>query len=57
MTAGEELLLDDLLSRTQPLLVDDLLAWHHGLLPAGADDSTVGVELIVALMVVPDHRS
>jgi hypothetical protein len=28
MTAGEELLLDDVLSRREPLSVRDLLAWH-----------------------------
>src|SRR5213078_426348 len=33
MTAGEELRLDDLLSRAEPLLVQDLLAWHHSLPP------------------------
>jgi len=52
MTAGEELLLDDLLSRTQPLLVHDLLAWHHALPPAETVDSTISVELVAALMVV-----
>ena len=52
MTAGEELLLDDLLSRTQPLLVHDLLAWHHALAPAETGDSTISVELVAALMVV-----
>jgi len=57
MTAGEELLLEDLLSRQEPLLVQDLLAWHHGLPPAGAEDSAFRVELVAALMVVPDHRS
>src|SRR5439155_20056205 len=29
MTAGEELLLEVLLSRQEPLLVPDLLAWHN----------------------------
>ena len=52
MTAGEELLLDDLLSRTQPLLVDDLLAWHHALAPVDTGDSTNSVELVAVLMVV-----
>jgi hypothetical protein len=52
MTAGEELLLEDLLSRPQPLLVQDLVAWHHGLPPADAGDSPVKVELVAALMVV-----
>jgi len=52
MTAGEELLLDDLLSRPQPLLVHDLLAWHHALPPAETEDSAISVELVAALMVV-----
>ncbi|HLQ59376.1 MAG TPA: helicase-related protein [Gemmatimonadales bacterium] len=52
MTAGEELLLEDLLSRPQPLLVPDLLAWHHALPPADAEDSAIKVELVAALMVV-----
>jgi superfamily II DNA or RNA helicase len=52
MTAGEELVLDDLLSRTQPLLVDDLLAWHHALAPVDTGDSSTSVELVAALMVV-----
>ncbi len=52
MTAGEELLLDDLLSQTQPLLVHDLLAWHHALRPAETGDSAISVELVAALMVV-----
>jgi hypothetical protein len=52
MTAGEELLLEDLLSRHEPLLVQDLLAWHHALTPADSADSPIKVELIAALMVV-----
>jgi len=55
MTAGEELLLDDLLSRYEPLLVQDLLAWHHALPPADAGDSPIKVELVAALMVVPQR--
>ena len=51
MTAGEELLLENLLSRPQPLLVQDLLAWHHALPPADAGDSPIKVELVAALMV------
>jgi hypothetical protein len=51
MTAGEELLLEDLLSRQEPLLVQDLLAWHHGLAPAAAEDAAIRVELVAALMV------
>ena len=52
MTAGEELLLEDLLSRPQPLLVQDLLTWHHALTPADPRDSAITVELVAALMVV-----
>jgi len=53
MTAGEELLLEDLLSRPEPLLVQDLLAWHHALPPAGAGDAPINVELVAGLMVIP----
>lgn len=53
MTAGEELLLDDLLSRPEPLLLQDLLAWHQRLPPADFTDSGVNVELVAALMVCP----
>ncbi len=51
MTAGEELLLEDLLSRQQPLVVQDLVAWHRNLPPVQAADSPIGVELVAALMV------
>jgi hypothetical protein len=51
MTAGEELLLDDLLSRQEPLLVQDLLAWHSALAPADTGDAPIEVELVAALMV------
>jgi len=56
MTAGEELLLEDLLSRPQPLLVHDLLAWHHTLPPADVGDSLIKVELVAALMVCDEGR-
>ncbi len=49
MTAGEELLLEDLLSRPQALVVPDLLAWHHALPPADAADVTLSVELVACL--------
>ncbi|OLB68436.1 MAG: hypothetical protein AUG85_12935 [Gemmatimonadetes bacterium 13_1_20CM_4_66_11] len=52
MTAGEELLLEVLLSRQEPLVVPDLLAWHHGLPPADTGYSPIEVELVAALMVV-----
>jgi hypothetical protein len=53
MTAGEELLLEDLLSRPEPLLVQDLLAWHHALPPARVGDAPINVELVAGLLVVP----
>ena len=51
MTAGEELLLEDLLSSQQPLLVQDLVAWHHALPTADGGDSSIEVKLVAALMV------
>jgi hypothetical protein len=53
MTAGEELMLEDLLSRPQALLVQDLLAWHEALPPADVSDAPVSVELVAALRVDP----
>lgn len=50
MTAGEELLLDDLLSRIEPLMVKDLLDWHARLPATEPDDATQGVELVAALL-------
>jgi len=52
MTAGEELMLEDLLSRQEPLLVQDLLGWHSALPPVTAGDSPIKIELVAALMVV-----
>jgi superfamily II DNA or RNA helicase len=57
MTAGEELLLDDLLTRREPLRVRDLLAWHHRLPPVQADDAGVDMELVAALVVEPQRTS
>jgi len=51
MTAGEELLLDDLLVRPEPLLVKDLLSWHHRLPPVQDRESSSSVELIAGLMM------
>ncbi len=45
-------MLEDLLSRQEPLLVHDLLAWHHALPPADTGDLTLSVELVAALIVV-----
>ena len=50
MTAGEELLLDDLLSRSEPLVVKDLLDWHAKLPATEPDITTQGVELVAALV-------
>jgi hypothetical protein len=50
MTAGEELLLDELLSQREPLTVSDLLAWHIRLPPAQGDETTQSVELVAALV-------
>ena len=53
MTAGEELLLDDVLSQHAPLSVSDLLAWHMRLPPAETEETAGGdgVELVAALAV------
>ena len=51
MTAGEELLLDELLSRREPLLVTDLLSWHQRLPAAVSSESASGVELVAALQI------
>jgi superfamily II DNA or RNA helicase len=53
MTAGEALLLDDLLSRREPLAVRDLLAWHERLPDVREEDAGIAVELVAALLVVP----
>jgi len=49
MTAGEELMLDDVLSQREPLSVSDLLAWHMRLPPADCEETTGTVELVAAL--------
>ena len=53
MTAGEELLLEDLLARREPLAVRDLLTWHERLPAVHEDDAGVDVQLVAALVVVP----
>lgn len=50
MTAGEELLLDEVLSQREPLSVSDLLAWHLRLPPAECEEAADGVELVAALV-------
>ncbi|MGE5800748.1 MAG: hypothetical protein ACM358_00700, partial [Gemmatimonadota bacterium] len=51
MTAGEELLLEQLLSRRDALLVNDLLAWHRRLPAVGLAESSSRVELVAALQI------
>ena len=50
MTAGEELLLEDLLVRAGPLSVRDVLAWHERLPPCGAGADAPRVELVAAVL-------
>lgn len=49
MSAGEELLLDDLLSRPEPLLVKDLLAWNAALPAPHEAEAGTTVRLVAAL--------
>ncbi len=51
MTAGEELLLEDILARREPLAVRDLLAWHERLPQVRNEDAGAEVELVAALVV------
>ena len=51
MTAGEELLLEQLLSRRDALLVNDLLVWHRRLPAVDLAESSSGVELAAALQI------
>lgn len=53
MTAGEEFMLDDVLSQREPLSVSDLLAWHMRLPPAEGEETTSNVELVAALVTCP----
>ena len=53
MTAGEELLLEDILTRRDPLAVRDLVEWHERLPPLAGDDVGCDVALIAALVVQP----
>ena len=50
MTAGEEFLLDELLSQREPLTVNDLLAWHIRLPPGQTNETTQTVELVAAMV-------
>jgi hypothetical protein len=49
MTAGEELLLEDLLSQREPLAVNDLLDWHARLPRPQSSEFGTSVELIAVL--------
>jgi superfamily II DNA or RNA helicase len=51
MTAGEELLLDELLERRRSLSVDAVLTWHEGLPPARDTADAPRAELVAALLV------
>ncbi len=50
MTAGEELLLEDLLARASPVSVRDVLRWHERLPPLGAGAEGPQVELVAAMV-------
>src|SRR5204863_6300952 len=50
MTAGEEVLLDDLLERRRSVTVRDLLAWHARLPPVPAVVEGPVVQLVAALV-------
>ncbi|PYO35558.1 MAG: hypothetical protein DMD74_06785 [Gemmatimonadetes bacterium] len=50
MTAGEEVLLDDLLERRRPVAVRDLLAWQARLPPATTAVEGPVVQLVAALV-------
>jgi hypothetical protein len=52
-TAGEELRLDDLMARREPLRVTDLLAWHRRLPPLDEPDGPPALELVAAIAVSP----
>jgi helicase-like protein len=55
MTAGEELLLEELLRRRATLAIGHLLAWHERLPPISAPDEPPTAELVAALVVEPDR--
>ena len=51
MTAGEELLLDELLARRAPLTVSAVLAWHERLSMAEGGAEPPTAELVAAIVV------
>jgi superfamily II DNA or RNA helicase len=54
MTAGEELLLEELVQQTAPLSVRDLVAWHERLPPLGGAIEPPHAELVAALIVAAE---
>jgi hypothetical protein len=50
-TAGEALLLEDLVTRRQPLGIRDLLAWHRGLPPLATPPEAPQPELVAAVVL------
>ncbi|HEU5260657.1 MAG TPA: DEAD/DEAH box helicase [Gemmatimonadales bacterium] len=53
MTAGEEVLLEELLERRKSLPIGDVLAWHERLPPVSEGAEAPLVELVAALLVTP----
>ena len=53
MTAGEELLLEDLVARRATLSIRDVLAWHEGLPRHPEDAATSQVDLVAAVVFGP----
>jgi len=51
MTAGEELELEELVTRAAPLAVREVLAWHERLPPLAPDSAAPHLELVAALIV------
>jgi hypothetical protein len=51
MTAGEELLLEDLLARRGPVAARDVAAWHERLPPLASGPDMPRVELVAAVML------
>jgi len=57
MTAGEELLLEELLARRTSISVHDLLAWEARLPPPGEAPDPSRIELVAALVLDPSPSS
>ena len=52
-TAGEGLLLEDLVTQRQPLDIRDLLAWHRGLPPLSVPAEAPQTQLVAAVLLGP----